>query len=127
MNLLSGVRAQFEQHRLKPLNDWLIVTFDEKAVHMRAEPPGKAAWSQSLEWEKIVRVCFKAENLLVSDGIYVFTNERPESYLIPIEASGGQELWQEILRRKLFDAEVPNEAARSTKGLYCWPPESFDT
>jgi hypothetical protein len=61
--------------------------------------------------------------MLVSDGIYVFTRERPESYVIPTEARGGGELWSEILRRKLFDATLAIEAASSTGGLYCWPSE----
>ena len=60
---------------------------------------------------------------MVSDGIYVFTSERPESYVIPTEASGGQDFWFEILRRQLFDAKLAGEAAASRGGLYCWPPQ----
>jgi hypothetical protein len=122
MSVLSKVRAWLTRGRPKPLNEWFFVTFDEHAVHMRAEPPRKASWSQSFRWDSVVRICFKAEDLFVSDGIYVFTNERPESYVIPTEAHGGGELWSEILRRKLFDAALAIEAASSTGGLYCWPP-----
>ena len=122
MGALSRMLAFLARGRPKPLHEWFFVTFDEQAVHVRAHPPGKPSWSQSFRWESVVRICFKAEDLFVSDGIYVFTNERPESYVIPTEAQGGGELWSEILRRKLFDAALAIEAARSTGGLYCWPP-----
>jgi hypothetical protein len=121
MSILSKLRAFLDRGRPKPLNEWFFVTFDDQAVHMRAEPHGKAAWSQSFRWDSVVRICFKAEDLFASDGIYVFTNERPESYVIPTEAHGGSELWSEILRRKLFDAALVIEAASLTGGLYCWP------
>jgi hypothetical protein len=122
MTLLSKLRALLARRRPKPLHEWFFVTFDEQAVHLRAEPPGKAAWSQSFRWDAVVRVCFKAEGMGVSDGIYVFTTDRPESYVIPAEAQGGDALWSEILRRKLFDATLAIEAACSPGGLYCWPP-----
>jgi hypothetical protein len=127
MNVLSKLKNFFARRRPRPVSDWFAVSFDDRAVHMRAEPHGAAAWSQSFEWDKIIRVCFKAEDLLMSDGIYVFTSERPESYVIPTEAQGGQEFWSEILRRKLFDAELAIQAATSTGGLYCWPPEPYAT
>jgi hypothetical protein len=121
MSVLSKVRAFFTRNRLKPLNEWFFVTFDDTAVYMRAEPPGKPAWSQEFAWDSVIRVCFKAEDMFVSDGIYIFTTERPESYVIPTEAQGGGELWSEILRRDLFDATLAIEAAQSEGGLYCWP------
>jgi hypothetical protein len=121
MSVFSKVRAFLARGRPKPLHEWFSVTFDEQAVHMRADPPGKPPWSQSFRWDSVVRICFKAEDMFVPDGIYVFTNERPESYVIPTEAQGGGELWSEILRRKLFDAALAIDAARSTGGLYCWP------
>lgn len=124
MSVFSKVRNFLARRRPKPLNEWFFVSFDEKAVHLRAQPPGKPAWSQDFAWDTVIRVCFKAEDMFMSDGIYVFTSTRPESYVIPTEAHGGGELWSEILRRKLFDAALAIEAARSTGGLYCWPPES---
>ena len=105
------------------LCDWYVITFDDHAVYLHAEPPGREPWSQQFAWDSVVRVCFEAEDFLASDGIYVFTTQRPESYAIPTEARGGQELWFEILRRKLFDASLAIKAATSTGGLYCWPPE----
>ena len=71
-----------------------------------------------------MHVCFKAEGLEASHGIYVFTRLRPESLAIPIEARGGQELWAELIRRGHLDTELAITAASSTDGLYCWPPDS---
>jgi hypothetical protein len=123
MSVLSRIRALLARGRPKPLDQWFVVTFDERAVYLRVEPPGRPAWSAQFAWDTVIRVCFKAEDLFTSDGIYVFTSQRPESYVIPTEARGGQELWFEILRRKLFDAELAIKAATSAGGLYCWPAE----
>ena len=110
-------------HRPVPLLDWFAVTFDDETVHLRADPPGREPWSQSFTWDSVTRVCFKAEDFLASDGIYVFTTQRSESYATPTEARGGADLWSEILRRKLFDADLAIRAACSTGGVFCWPPE----
>jgi hypothetical protein len=113
----------FARGSSRPVGDWFIVTFDDAAIRLRVRAPGKAPWSDTISWDSVVRVCFEAEGPHLSDGIYVFTSERPESHVIPTEASGGLELWSEILRRGLFDSELAIEAASSTAGLFCWPPE----
>ena len=76
-----------------------------------------------IEWARIIRVCFKAADFLESDDIYIFTDERPESHLIPTEGAGGLDLWNEIVRRGLFDAELAIRAAASTGEVFCHPPE----
>src|SRR6202035_2388834 len=97
-------------------------TFDEHVVRMRAEPPGREHWSQEFYWDSVKRICFQAVDLFGgSDGIYVFTTEGSAIYAIPAEASGGKELWSEILRRQLFDANLAIRAACSDGGLFCWP------
>ena len=58
---------------------------------------------------------------MASDGIYVFTSERPQSFVIPTEADGGLEVWNELVRRGLFDAELAIKAALAEEGLFCWP------
>lgn len=104
------------------IGEWFHVSWDADVVYLDVSPPGREAWRASFEWSSIRRVCFKAEDLLVSDGIYVFTAQRPESYVIPTEADLGVLFWEEILRRRLFDADVAPQAASATEGLYCWPP-----
>src|SRR5438045_1037822 len=112
---------------LMPSLDWFSVTFDDQTVVLSAAPPGRDPWTQQFHWNSIIRVCFAAEDLYQSDGIYIFTTQRPESYAIPTEAIGGHELWSEILRRKLFDSKLAIEAAMSFKKLYCWPLQDVPT
>lgn len=123
MNVFAKLRAFLARGRPKPLDEWYFVTFDDQSVHVRAEPPGARAWSQSFTWDAVTRVCFKAEDPYASDDIYVFTTGRPESYVIPTEARGGPEFWSEVLRRRLFDPALAIEAATSAGGLYCWPAD----
>ena len=111
-----------ETKAILSLPEWFAVTFDDKAVYFDVRPPGKEAWTQQFAWESVQRVCFNAQDFMYSDEIYVFTTQRPERYLIPTEAKGGSELWSEIIRRKLFDAELAIKAATSVEGLFCCPP-----
>ena len=105
------------------VKDWYTVEFDSDYVRLSASPPERQPWIQEFRWADIERICFRAEGLAVSDGIYVFTGERPESYAIPIEARGGQEFWAEIIKRGLFDAALAIRSAASTSGVFCWPPQ----
>ena len=104
------------------LTDWFRVRFDDSVITLEVSPPNRPAWQAEINWERIIRVCFKSGNWDSNDDVYIFTDERPESYLIPTEAGGGGALWDEIVRRKLFDAEMSIEAATSTDKLFCWPP-----
>jgi hypothetical protein len=104
----------------KELSEWFFVTFDEQTVHIRAEPPGGEPWSQEFAWDSVIRICLQTE-ALVSDGIYVFTTQRPESFVIPTEATGGDDFWAEILRRTLFDAQLAIQAMQSNGQFLCWP------
>jgi len=103
--------------------DWFEVTFDDREVRLSVNPPKRSSWQAQIKWDRIIRVCFKAGDLYVPDEIYIFTDERPESYLIPTEANGGRSLWDEILRRRLFDAELAIKAMTSTGRLFCCPTE----
>ena len=107
----------------KKLEEWFVVGHDEAGVRLEVSPPGREPWQASFPWSSIQRVCFKCEGLEISDGIYIFTSLRPESYVIPTEAKGGSELWSEILRRGLFDPELAIRAAASVEGLFCWPSQ----
>jgi len=106
------------------VEEWYVVEFDDELVKLRVDPSGRPGWEQEIRWEEIERVCFRAEEMLVSNGIYIFTRDRRESYAIPVEARGGQELWNELIGRGLFDANLAVEAATSIEGLFCWPPPS---
>lgn len=118
--LWTRLRNRFR--RPPPVSQWYTVQFDDALVHLHADPPGRPAWSARFAWSTIVRVCFEAQDMLTSDGIYIFTADRPESYAIPLEASGGSQLFDELIRRGLFDASVAARALCSDHGLFCWPP-----
>ncbi len=106
---------------MSAIEEWFLVRFDEDAIKLQVSPPGRSVWEASIEWERIIRICFKAGDAFDCDEIYIFTDERPESYLIPTEANGGNALWNGILKRRLFDAETAIEAAISTNKLFCHP------
>ncbi|MBC7901550.1 MAG: hypothetical protein H7070_16025 [Saprospiraceae bacterium] len=110
-----------EVEPLKSLAEWFLVQFNAENIHVDARPPGRDGWQADIRWDSIVRVCFKTGDLLDSDEIYIFTDERSESYVIPTEAGGGIDLWYEIIGRKLFDAEIAIQAASSNGEVFCWP------
>jgi hypothetical protein len=103
------------------LGDWFHVRFDEHGVYRRVESPGKEPWSDQFAWVDVVRVCLEVRDFLESDALYIFTRQRPESYAIPMEAEGGTALLEELIRRRLFDAELAIRAAATPEGLFCWP------
>lgn len=104
------------------LKDWYQVRFTDESITRDVKPPGREAWSDRINWTRIKRVCMFAADLYESDEIYIFTDERPESYMIPVEADGGQELVQELIGRQLFDAELAIRFASATNELFCYPP-----
>jgi hypothetical protein len=81
-------------------------------------PPNGSAWEETISWVGIIQVCFKTGDWMESAEIYLFTNERPESYVIPTEAEGGHALWSEIVARQLFDTEMAIQAATTTHELF---------
>lgn len=102
---------------------WFVVTLDEEAIHLSVRPPLRRRWKATIPWASISRVCFKAEDPSTSDGIYIFTSLRPESWAIPAEAVGGSRLFKELIRKKLYDAQLAITAMGATSGLFCWPPD----
>ncbi len=107
----------------QPIENWYKITFDNTAIYLNIHPSEKEAKKIEIEWTTIERVCFKPGNYIESDEIYIFTTHREESYLIPAEAFGGLELWNEIIRRRLFDAQLAIVVAAKSEGVFCWPEE----
>ena len=121
--MLKWLRSVVQRRKMLPVAEWFHVRSDEITVHLDVSPPTGESWRASFEWSSIRRVCFKAQDMWVSDGIYVFTSQRPESYVIPIEADGGDGFWKELVSRDLFDADLATKAMHASEGLYCWPEE----
>ena len=105
----------------RSLAEWFRVEIDETTIRLQVNSPNRSSWKAEIKWERIIRVCFKAGDLYDPDVIFVFVDERPESYAIPMEAHGASALWNEIIQRQLFDAAVAIEAAKSTNKLFCCP------
>ncbi|MHA2071272.1 MAG: hypothetical protein ACW985_05745 [Candidatus Thorarchaeota archaeon] len=104
------------------LNTWFHVTFDEYSIDIHLHPPGGEEQRGKIQWEAIVRVCFKPADFLGTDEILIFFEGQEESYLIPMEADGGLALWSEILDRGFFDAKLAIELASSSdEEFHCWP------
>jgi hypothetical protein len=109
--------------KMSDLSIWYYVFFTDEKIIRDVHPPNIGAWKDHLYWKDIIRVCYKTGDFLETDEIYIFTNQRKESYVIPVEARGGTELWGEILARKLFPAELSIKLSSDpTSNIYCWPP-----
>lgn len=120
---LDRIRSFFvTTRRPGPVSDWFSVSFDAERVYLEAAPPGRTPWKQDFAWADVVRVCLKTEDLTLSDGLYIFTRTRPESYVIPAEARGGAEFFSALMNRGLFDAELAIRAATTSGKVFCWPP-----
>ena len=101
--------------------DWYVVEFDDMAVRRHVSPSGSEGWSDHFYWHDIIRVCYQAGDFLESDEVFIFTNQRPNSYQIPTEAMGGSALMGELVRRGLFGLDVMLEAMQHSGKLYCKP------
>ena len=82
------------------LDSWYHVSFDDKYIYRKVSPPGKEKWSDKLKWSTIKRICYRTgSEFYETDEIYIFTFLREESYLIPMEAYGASELFNEIINK----------------------------
>jgi len=120
--VVLATHAHAQPATVPGLAEWFSVAYDTSTVTISARPPGSAQWEQRFGWSEVTRVCFKSGGFMVSDGIYVFTTQRPESFVIPTEARGGAEFWSQIAKRGLFPADLMIKAASLEEGkVLCWP------
>lgn len=104
------------------LSEWYFVAFDDTHIHVRANPPHREGWAYSFLWNDIERVCFEDNGLSASDCLYIRIKGQEQSYQIPTEAHGSDELFLELNRRGLFPDDLMKQATYSTDGgLYCYP------
>lgn len=123
---MAGLLERLRKFRARlkpgPLAEWFLVRFDDESIYLDVSPPGRDPWVAQFPWSSIERIAFRAEDLYTSDGIYFFTSLGPESFVVPTEAGGGAELWSEVLRRGLFDADLAGKANTSLGETFVWPP-----
>jgi hypothetical protein len=100
---------------------WYKIEFNEMAVRRQVSPPNAEGWTDSFYWHDIIRVCYQAGDFLESDEVFIFTNQREESYQIPTEAEGCSALMGELAKRGLFPLESLLEAMQHSGELYCHP------
>ncbi|HME55463.1 MAG TPA: hypothetical protein VKM55_24870 [Candidatus Lokiarchaeia archaeon] len=106
-----------------PLSSWYHVRFDDDGITRDVHPSDQEPWTDFVPWDKIIRICFQtAEEFFESDELYIFTSERDESYLIPMDADGALDLRNKILDKGLFDAKLAIKLASSSGKIACWPP-----
>ena len=122
MGIGSLIKSIFTGRPKPDVSEWFTVQWDDDGVKLDVRPPGRRPWTAELGWSDIERVCLKAEDQTCSDGLYIFTSLRPESWVVPTEAKGGLAFLDELFKRKLFDAELAIQASSATEGLFCWPP-----
>ena len=104
--------------------DWYSISFDEQTISLDVRPPDLDSWKAVIRWEDIIRVCYKTGEFLEPDDIYIFIRNREHSYRIPSTAMNAEELWTEIIRRELFDAEVAIQLMTTSNEMQCFPPSS---
>jgi hypothetical protein len=84
---------------------WLVAVVAAVLIGRRRKP------TQTRPVREWFRVSFDQEKVLL------------DSYAIPLDANGGDELLKELVRRGLMPAELVIEAMGSTDGVFCHPPE----
>lgn len=124
LKLVSKFGSAFLQRiKPKPISDWYKVTFDDRFIYRIVDAPGKEAWNDRFSWKDIEKVCFECTDYMHPDNIYFFVKNRPESYLIPSEAEGADDLWHYIVDNGFFDPNLAIKAMTSVKGIFCDPSE----
>jgi len=108
------------------VSEWYRVTLRDDGFELDVRPPRMEAWTATVRWGDVVRVCLKPEPLELSDGLYIFVRGRPESYVVPTEATGGGELLFALADHGLFKHELIIAASSEHDGLFCWPPPEVE-
>ena len=106
---------------------WFEVDYDAESITISRRKLFLLKAVTEISWSRIIRICFLGGDHIKFDELYIFTDERPQSYIIPMDAYGALQLWSEIIKRGLFDAEIAIQAASaSSDELLCWPQENQD-
>lgn len=109
--------------------DWNAVSFDNEYVYRQGTLPtyrkffikvNQKAVQSNIKWSHISQVCFYSKGLYNPAEMKLVESFR-NTYIIPIDTKGGNELWTEIINRGLFDKELATEVMVSAIGEYCSP------
>lgn len=106
--------------------NWLVVRFDDHAIHIAAHPPDGSASEQRIAWDQVTRVCFRRGRWPAAGELFVSTGAKPDGYQIPLDPEGGTALWAEVRARGLFSEAMAREAAEAPEELLCSPRRPGD-
>lgn len=109
---------------LGPVSRWFHVKWDDQHIHLDVR--SRKPWQAEIPWSEIERVALKMEPgdfMGVSNGLYVWVRGREHSYVIPLDATGGWDLLQELPKRDKFSGKLLIEAMGSHDGVFVWPRE----
>jgi hypothetical protein len=124
-SLARNVIEWWSRRRPKPLDQLLIVEWDDEQVDVRVLERLEADWNQSFKWSDVVRVCFKDAGIYSSDVLLIEVAGRERPVVVPTEAKGGSELFGALAGRGLFPEDVWRKAIGETGGAtHCWPPRN---
>jgi len=118
--VLADIKKLFK--RRAPLQELLVVEFDEQEIRVRVLAELEDEWNQTFAWSNIRRVCFKDGGMVSSDIVYVSLRQPDKVCTVPTEARGGNEFFGALCEKGYFPEAVWRRAVGDTGGgLHCWP------
>ncbi len=101
---------------------WIEVLFDENEFIVQYEKPEEDNWTKTFSWKNIIKICYKSYDYGAPDFLYIFFEKNNNKCTIPIHENGGEDFWEEVKRRKLFNPQYAITADTSAYSEYnCWP------
>ena len=82
------------------------VRFDDARLYVQGTTPEGDAFEEELQWDDIIRVCFRVGVYVLPDELYLLSEDQHKSYCVDTRVTGGAELFSECLRRNLLDARA---------------------
>ncbi len=64
---------------------WFEVSYDAENITISRRKLILFRTITEISWSRIIRICFLGGDHIKSDEIYLFTDERPESHVIPMD------------------------------------------
>jgi hypothetical protein len=100
---------------------WISISFDETEIIIKYAASDYENYVKKLKWGWIVRICYKSYDDGAPDFLYVSLKNKDEKYIIPITEKGGNDFWEEVKNRGLFDQKLAIIAEESWNQIFCWP------
>ena len=124
MKLFAAIRAFLNNQQNRGWWASFCVVSSESGFTVTELRRRKPSAIQSAAWNDIDGVCFK-DGGLGCDRFFIFIRDCQEPIMVPVEASGGLEFWNQSKERLLFPQEISGQCVQSsaTGAEFWWPPE----